>query len=143
MAARASFGIDAQGWTQFARSVRKANKDAQKLLLVQIKSAMQPISNLIKQEASWSSRIPQTVRISATNKGVAIRAGGRGAPHAYAFEHHGITGEFRHPVFGNRAVWVSQPARPFLTPVAKANESKLADAMLKAVDQWTREIGFK
>jgi hypothetical protein len=48
---------------------------------------------------------------------------------------------WRHPVFGNRDVWVTQSAHPFLAPTVSAHKEKFAkevtDAVMDALQQVT------
>lgn len=138
-----TFGIDARSWSEFVRAVRRADKDAQRLLIKSIKKGVDGIVGLVKSEAGFSNRIPASVHASVTAKGVSIKAGGSRAPHAAAFEHGGQGGEFRHPVFGHRDVWVAQAAHPFLQTTVFANESKLLDAAEAGIDNWLKELGAR
>jgi hypothetical protein len=86
-----------------------------------------------KRRASWSTRIPGTVKASAQGMNTAVvKAGGASAPHAAAFEHAGKEGPFRHPVHGHD-VWVSQDAHPFLHPAAIARLDTTVEALGTAV----------
>jgi hypothetical protein len=42
---------------------------------------------------------------------------------------------FRHPVFGNKAVWVEQPMHPALGPAVEANADRIELLTLKALDR--------
>ena len=52
-----------------------------------------------------------------------------------ALEHHGDPGTFRHPVFGNRANWVSQAAHPFLHPALEANRETVVQIIRAAMEE--------
>lgn len=41
---------------------------------------------------------------------------------------------FRHPVFGNRNVWVNQKARPYFGSVIKKHEDDMAEAVWQALE---------
>ena len=88
-----------------------------------------------KQAASWSTRIPNTIKSSVTMNGVFVKAGGPDAPHAAAYETGSKSnpGYVRHPVFGNTDVWVETPARPFLQPTIAKDIEAVAAAVAKAV----------
>lgn len=99
-----------------------------------------------KNKASWSTRIPETVRVSSQSLNTAVvRAGGPKAPHARPYEHAGRHGNFRHPVHGSPMktrsewAWVTESARPFLHPAAleKLPElvARLGAAVVSAVDE--------
>jgi len=77
----------------------------------------------VRQEASWSSRIPASVKVkvsfAARGTGVTVVADAKKAPEARVLEHGGHEGTFRHPVHADpdklrdQWSWVKQDARPF------------------------------
>lgn len=75
-----------------------------------------------KSNAGWSTQIPAAmgmrVTLAAGAPGVELRVDTKAARHGRVME--GFSGlVFRHPVFareGRAQVWVSQTARPYLTP---------------------------
>jgi hypothetical protein len=93
-----------------------------------------------RANASWSSRIPGTIKTSVGAKTVKVSAGGAGAPHAYYYEGNGHGGSFRHPVYGHRKVWVTQQCRPFLVPALEANADRVAREIEDAVNEVTDSI---
>lgn len=96
--------------------------------------------------ASWSSRIPGSLRVTTrfTGRfpGVRIEADAGRAPHARPYE--GITGtaQFRHPVYGNRSVWVAQACRPFLRPAVARNQSEVVAEVTAAVGEAVTRSGL-
>lgn len=134
-------GVDAQGMGQLSRDLSRIGSTA---LDVQVKAGLvdagDVVANAARRNASWSSRIPASVRTEATSRGVFVRAGGDKAPHAVTFEGRVDGGNRSHPVFaeGDRATWIwaEQPARPFLMPAMQDNldrgAEKVADAVVKA-----------
>lgn len=100
-----------------------------------------------------SGKITPTIKVRLSKTRVSVVAGGQGVPLAGLWElgnkGHGKSqaaskrGEFRHPVFGNREVWVNQPMHPFLLPAARANERKIEALEGHAVAEAFREQGFK
>jgi hypothetical protein len=83
-----------------------------------------------------------SVGFTKRNPGVAVQTNKNRAPHARPFEHGGMPGTFRHPVFGHTDRWVAQKARPFL---AKALEEKAPEAERKIAevfDKVSRDAGF-
>lgn len=135
--------VQADGLGQLQRDLKKASADALKLF----RGAMKKAGDIVAEDARnriapTSQRIASSIKVSATNKGVAVKAGGRNAPHAASLENLGKPGTFRHPVFGNRNVWVSQPAHPYLGPAAEGKMDAVADAFLDAVNALLGEAGF-
>ena len=114
-----------------------------------IKAAAQPIADRVKANAGWSTRIPGAVQVkpsfSAKGTGVSIVVNPGRAPEGAPLENKGRSGTFRHPVYGNRDVWVSQPARPFFYSTAASSSSVSAaeKAILNVADTVARKAGFR
>jgi hypothetical protein len=112
-----------------------------------------------RANASWSKRIPGATRLAVSfakrRPGVALVVNLRQAPHARALENLGQQGTFRHPVpdtrrrgvraavRGDARLWVSQRARPFLFPAARAEWERIDADIGAAVDAAARRHGFK
>lgn len=120
--------------------------DLRRKLRTEIKKAAKPVLADMKRRSSWSSRIPGATRIKvgfgARTAGVSIVTRAAKAPHARPYEHDGQPGDFRHPVYGNRKVWVSQRARPFFAPAVRAQSGRVADEIRGVVSKVARENGF-
>lgn len=101
----------------------------------------------VRANASWSTKIPRATRlqISLAGKrpGVAVVTRRNQAPHARPLEHRGQPGRVRHPLFGNRKKWVTQPARPFMTQEAPAWQAAVRDGIRDAIDQVAKDSEFK
>jgi hypothetical protein len=97
-----------------------------------------------KSRSAWSSRIPGTIRATASfaldREGVTVRAGGSSTPHARPFEDVAGRGFFRHPVFAH--AWVRQTSRPFLLPAAQAGAEQTTAALMSALDEAAATLGF-
>lgn len=118
---------------QAARKLPSAHREA-------LRAGAEQIADDARAKASWSKQIPRSVRVRARAGGLSVTAD---APNAAPLENRGKPGEFRHPVFGQAGVVVSQKARPFLHPAAVLNEPKLVDGALEAVDKVMTEAGFE
>lgn len=121
---------DAKSLKQMGTALRKAQpavyRELRKALLVEAEQIRQRAAS----NASWSTRIPSTGKTALDGPaGVKVAFGGTAAPHAKPIEHAGASGFFRHPVMGNRGVWVDQPARPFLHPAALDHLQESAEAV--------------
>lgn len=119
--------------------LRKAKPEVYKELRRAVLAEARIVAEDAKGLASWSSKIPDSIKASAQGINTAVvRAGGKSAPDAAPFEHAGASGTFRHPVFGRKDAWVEQAARPFLHPAVMdrldATVSALEDAVITAVD---------
>lgn len=132
---------------QIARDMRKLPAEARKAARPKLREAGQVIQKRAQANASWSSRIPVSVKVvtsfRANREGVTVRAGGPSSPHARPFEGLTTRGDsFRHPVYGNDW-WVAQATRPFLVPAVEASAGEV-DAKVRAVlDEAAAGIGFE
>lgn len=135
-----------------AEDLRRLPLETRKSIRPKLQKAGEKVAATAKANAAWSSRIPATVRVAPSfrfeREGVEIKLGGRGTPHARAYE--GLTrNPFRHPVHADPKktrrewAWVSQPARPMLRPAARKHEAETNRLMREALDEAGRELGFR
>lgn len=100
-----------------------------------------------RDNASWSTRIPSAISVrvstSGSRAGIYLRVDSARAPHARPYEGIGGRGAtFRHPVFGDRDVWVAQATRPFLVPAVQSVRSDALAAAERAVQNAARAARF-
>jgi len=132
---------------QIARDMRDLPPEVRKSARPKLRAAGQIIQKKAQANASWSSRIPGSVKVVTSfrqnREGVTVRAGGSNTPHARPYEGLTTRGDsFRHPVYGNDW-WVAQAARPFLMPAVEASAGEV-DAKVRAVlDEAAAGIGFE
>lgn len=125
---------DAASLKRMGAALRRSQPAMYKELQRALREEGQKIARRAKDNASWSTRIPATVKVRTSGvNSVIISAGGAAAPEAKPLEHAGAEGTFRHPVFGDRQVWVDQPARPFLHPAALEHLQESAEAIGEAL----------
>lgn len=127
--------IDVSQLKPLARDLRRAEPLLAKNFLTSLGKAGDVVAQSARQKADFSTRIPGTVKVRRRGVAVRVQAGGNLAPGAAAIDNRGRTGTFRHPVFGNRNVWVSQQAHPFLEPARDEHLGDLEQLVLNAVDQ--------
>lgn len=111
------------------------------------------LSDAKSRAGAWSTRIPSAITMLGYTNTTLGRAGvelrvavTEQAPHARAYEgisQQGSIHHFRHPVFGNREVWVSQTTRPYLWPAVRGRQNAMRSAMEQVVEQAARECGFR
>ena len=136
---RMSKALKAAGRTDMRKQLNKALKDATKPLIAQTKAATSRLPQSGGLAASVR-RAPQRVQIlTGRNPGVRIIAGKRGDGARAA-----DLGTIRHPVFGNREVWVNQAVQPrwfteTLEQGAPTVRPHLVDAMEVIAAQIVRE----
>lgn len=125
---------DTRELAKFARSLRRASPEAWAAYRAAVRVAAEAVAADARSRAGFSTRIPATIKVRVLSSGnIEITAGGDAAPDAAPLENKGKGGTFRHPVFGNREVWVNQPARPFLAPALEAHREEVAQAIEDAV----------
>jgi hypothetical protein len=98
------------------------------------------IAALAKSNASFSSRIPSSIKARRSGARVSVQAGGPTAPDAAPLDNKGRGGLFRHPVFGNKNVWVNQPARPFLQPALEKGAPGVIEELNVELDRTFRKV---
>lgn len=86
--------------------------------------------------AAWSVQIPGTLKLKATDSTATITSD-RGP--SYPNEVLGV----RHPVYGNRHVWVTNQYRPFLAPAAAAKADAATAEIAKTIDDFCHDLGFE
>lgn len=111
------------------------------------------VSDARSRAGAWSRRIPSAITGKPITDATRGRVGfelrvdvSESVPHARVFEgisQQGSSSYFRHPVFGNAEVWVSQPTRPYLWPAVRGRAADLRRGVEKAVDDAARDAGFR
>jgi hypothetical protein len=105
-------------------------------LRTNLRAAAEPIASRMRTR-SQSSRIPGAISVQSkfgpNTAGVFIRVSAAKAPHARALNNRGVAGTFRHPVYGNRDVWVSQVAHPFFENSAREGRASVVAAAQAAI----------
>jgi len=133
------------------RAAGEQGKGLRKQMTAEIRDAAKPIYPKIK--ASAASRLSQrgglARRVARSRISTKVRMGGRSVgvrivgTNAYQIAAMN-RGRLRHPVYGNRSVWVTQKIKPgwFSDPI-KAEARSLQRAALKAVEKVGRQVEGK
>ena len=129
------------------KDLGKIPDDLRRKLRPRLRAAGRVVADDAKARASWSTRIPRAIRVStsftARRPGVSVVVDKKKAPHGRPYEHGGQPGTFRHPRWGDRRSWFEQRARPFLAPALAAKGDTAGRLITEAVDETTRDAGFK
>lgn len=134
--------VDVSQLKTFARDLRRADPILAKNFLTGMARSGDIVALAAKRNAAFSTRIPASIKVRRRGLAVRVQAGGDKAPDAAPFEHGGLAGTFRHPVFGNRNVWVTQRAHPFLTPAVEQTAVPFEAEILAQVDKTFVEAGW-
>lgn len=127
------------------RNMLKVPQEMRTAVRRPLRVAAQEVRDDAASNASWSSRIGPAMRIrtsfSGRKPGVFIQVDRRRAPHGRAFE--GIVRPtFRHPVFGDREVWVEEESRPYLVPSLESNEGEALTLIASTIDDVLAKLGI-
>ena len=138
-----SGSLDPVSYRNLQRDLARLEPEIRKELNAKLRGVGGGIVSAAQSNASWSTRIPGAISLSVTSTRVGVKVNRRRAPHARAYE--GITGgsQFRHPVFGNRNVWITQTTRPSLAPAVRDHQAAFADAASDAVADAARAVGWR
>jgi len=132
---------------QLVNDLRKIGDGVGRNLGKEFKRAAGPVAQQARANASWSSRIPGAISAGVSSSrrfpGAQIKVAKGKAPHARLFEFPGRGGSFRHPVHGNREVWVEQRGRPFIRPAVRAKGGEFIKAADRAVTSAAKAAGFR
>jgi hypothetical protein len=127
---------DTRQLSKLARDLRKASPEAWKAYRVAVRAAAQIVAEDAKSRASFSHRIPGSIKVRVTSGGnVKVVAGGDAAPDAAPIENKG-KGFVRHPTFGRTGPgdWTSKNSHPaYLAPAFDAHKEAVMDAIERAV----------
>lgn len=162
--------FDRDTFKDTAKKIRAQDRALWTEMRHEMKDVAEVVARRARSNASWSSRIPGTIRTSATLTGATVTAGGKNAPHAAPYEvgsKKAGAGEFRHPVprgrsplyrgrsysggrrtstwvgsDGSEAVWVTQKTRPYLVPALMASVPEVEKELDRLVEKYARMCGF-
>lgn len=105
-----------------------------------IKEAAEVIAAGARQNASsFSKRIPAATKAvgDSATKAHVITSGAQ-APNAAPFEY-----AERHPLFGNKKHWYTQPHRPYMERAGRDDLDEAAEAYSEVFDDWAARLGYK
>lgn len=137
-------GVEVAGLKDMAKDIRAAEPNIRAGLKLALKQGADLVASEYRTQIGRNSpRIAATITTGSTLTTSYVKAGSKAAPHAAAFENEGRAGVFRHPVFGNRGVWVTQDAHPAAIAALQKRGDDVVALVSKAIDAWAAEAGFK
>lgn len=135
--------IAVEGGTDLAAALRRVPREMRPALRRELKKVGDEALQQARARSSWSTRIPRSltvaVRFGRSTTGVRLEARRGIAPHARPYQGFGGA-TFRHPVFGNRNVWVAQATRPFL-PTSGELTTRARTGAQRAITAAVRQAG--
>ena len=134
-------GIDVSSFTKFGAAMKAASPQVKVVVSDALVEVAQETASIIRENASFSKRIPETVQVEPMAVGAMIVAGGPGAPDAVPIENKG-KGFVRHPIFvpqskmpGGPGSWTGKNSHPpFMAPALAAAQAKVEEAASAALD---------
>lgn len=143
------FNMDASSWEKFGTELKSTTP----VLRFKFRPTVRHWAEVFVAESTAraaaipskkpTGRIQRSFRIVGRGDNVVVYAGGPSAPEAAPLENDGKFGTFRHPVFGNREVWVAQKGRPFFTPAFRSVTASLPERGMNIFfDDTFHHIGY-
>lgn len=135
--------IDTSQLKDLGRQLRKGSPELARQMRTGLREVGQVVAEEAKHRASFSKRIPGSIRVRTTSGfSVSVVAGDGNATDAAPIENKG-KGFVRHPVFGNRDVWTSKGSHPaFLAPAADASQAAIEERTAKVISDTLHAIGL-
>lgn len=133
------------GYGRFMADLALLSPEIRKETRAELRKIMEDVGDTARSKASWSSRIPGAIKASVGTKNLGLTVRAADAPHAKAYEglaSGGSRSSFRHPVYGNRNVWVTQSTRPFAMPALAEREDEALRRVEDALESAARRLGF-
>lgn len=141
MPTSATLKIRTAGFKEFTRAIAEAVPLA---LRTRLLVAFGEVGKLVAEDAAqrispYSTNVADSIKVRISGiSSVRVVAGGSTLPIAGLLEVGNAksrsTTSFRHPVFGNRDVWVDQAMHPYLAPALHAKEDQIQILVEDALD---------
>lgn len=135
---------------QLAKALRDVDPLMRKQLPARLREAAKPIrDDANSRKPSPKIRVGTRVKLnSRKGASVAVVASSPKKPPLAGLLEAGNkgsrnTGSFRHPVFGNRNVWVTQPTKPYLRPAGQAHAEEARQRIEEIIDDIARHLGAR
>jgi len=140
------FTIDVSDLRTLARDLRKIDPELAKELRVGLKAVAEPV-RLAASTRAWAISAKIAGPFVVTTSGVTAKVKNKSThPLAGLFEFGNKgsagAGPFRHPVFGNREVWVNQPTRPYLAPALAARQEQVVDGFVDLIGRVLEKVNL-
>lgn len=127
-------------FTQVVKKLREFDKAIAKQTNQKLRAVAVEAVGLAQARAAWSKQIPPLIKPTVTQRGAGIRVAAKPTPIGVLNERN--KGEWRHPVFGNTAVWVTQKTHSSVRPVIEEESSRLKTVSEEIIAAAKREAGL-
>jgi hypothetical protein len=124
-----------------AKQLKAVDAEARKALPKRLREAAKPVADEANRlKPSKQIKIGTRVKLAGRN-GASVKVIGTSPknPALAGLLEAGNSGSrdttsFRHPVFGDKDVWVNQPTKPYLFPAGQNKKSQAQQAIAKVID---------
>lgn len=146
------FRVDGQGeLAKLAKNLKTLDAAQRRVLVRDLKKAAGPVAQAVRDEAEAmglhraAGAVSVQFRATQRKASVLIAVSAAKAPYARPISggSQGRRTVNRHPVFGNRQVWVDQPVRPFMARALEKSTPGVGQALVDAMQRAAREAGFR
>lgn len=121
--------VDTKQFSALTRGIRATGPAGARAVRAALRECAELVKRNAEARASYSSRIPGSMKARATAVNFKVSAGGDAAPNAAPIENKG-KGFVRHPEWGNRERWTDKNSHPaFLSPALEEE----TDAILELI----------
>ena len=134
------YTVDVHDFRAFGDAIRQASPVLRREIRLELRKAGEVVAEAARRIIEpTSKRVADSIRTRTVGSVVYVEAGGNDLPIALLFEvgnsdqRSGNT--FRHPVFGNRDVWVHQAMHPYLDRAAVATHTETVELLGEAIDK--------
>lgn len=131
--------VRVDGWTEFARDLRRLAPEARKEMLRELRKVAVPIAASARGFApDRTGRLRKAIRVRQRQGTPAVVVLAKEAPHARVV-HFGL----RHPLYGDREHWYANPAVPYLRRAVDLNRPQAAAATEAALNRALDRAGWR
>lgn len=134
---QAGFGlsVDTSQLRLLGVQLRRTAPEVWKVLRKEMRAAAEVVAAEARTQASFSTRIPASIKVKGAGATLKVTAGGDAAPDAAPIENGG-KGFVRHPVFGHRDRWSATNSKPaFLRPALDAHRKEIETSIAESIDR--------
>lgn len=139
-----------ENWREITAALKSLGPKANRAGRARLRRPAQKLAEVAKQNAMSqglrrSGALVDSIRVSATQTGVSVYAGGAKAPYARVHEFGG-----RWPIYatGDRSTWTwyppagQSPARPFFYPAVESEAPAVVEELLDTVNDVANGLGL-
>lgn len=141
-------GVDMRDFAKFAKGLNKANKKIHRRLMLGLRGVGKIVADEARRNIEpYSRSVPDSIRVRISGATVSVIAGGAAARVGALLE-LGNRSEpsqviFRHPCFGDMAVWADQLMHPFLGRAVQSKAPAVEQAAIETLDEIFGEIQIR